>query len=85
MWYKTKHDSDINLSMPIIAERRDGEKCLLVPQMKEVGDYTVSGFNWLSLKDGTYGSASWFNTAKAAMDSWSEYNIYNAVIDVSEI
>lgn len=86
MWYTDHSKKELDLSKPIVAENKRGEKHLLLPQIIRE-NYTVIGYNWFSLTEGTYGSSTTWGTAEEAIKCRKDgrWNVYNVIIDVRRI
>ncbi|MDD5016106.1 MAG: hypothetical protein PHW73_13605 [Atribacterota bacterium] len=77
MWYENTKGV-LDFSKPIFATHKDaGVVLLLIPQHIENG-YTIVGYDWLKVKEGTYNSRCRFESPQLAIEAYkSSYNFTN--------
>lgn len=66
----------LDYSKPIIAQDPDGDKYLLIPQIKK-GCYEIAGYNWLNLNKHSYNSNVFFASPEEALRCYRHYKIRN--------
>ena len=79
-WYNDDVKRPLNYDKPIIAESKDGDKYLLLPQISKNNGYKIIGYNWFRIVSGRYNSSCFFGSVAEAIGDYSEYKIYNADI-----
>jgi len=84
MWYETSKNS-LDYRKPICCRNDKNNVLLLVPQIApDKGDKTI-GFNWLNTVTGEYQSYYFFETAKEACDSYTNYKPVNCTLNCDEV
>ncbi len=88
MWYPYRK-KEVDYSMPIMAERKDDVKYLLIPQINTQANKSVitQGYNWFNVDTGVYNSCTCWDSAEDAVDCYIDlgYLIYNVRVGLNKL
>lgn len=80
MWYENGKKT-LDWAKPICAYGSGPDEIyLLMPQITRFGGY--KGYNWFKLASGQYNSHVFWETAQAAVDAYTDYEIKNVKLKV---
>lgn len=84
MWYDLKKAPVLEYNQPILSIGKNDRTELLVPQLGdnkgEDFGYKITGYNWLNVETGAYGSCAYFSTIEEALAARDGTKFVNASI-----